>query len=130
VRRTDDLTINKGGGRRRQRCKAAAVDGGVDTWSRDEHGWDGEASIGVGYVAIGSRRREQPHGNDERGQSGRFDGSWSWERRVIGRGEGIWGARRAAGAGQGGGWEAAAVDRGHELSGAGWVMLPKGRRSG
>ena len=32
VRRTDDLTINKGGGRRRQRCKAAAVDGGVDTW--------------------------------------------------------------------------------------------------
>ena len=75
VRRTDDLTINKGGGRRRQRCKAAAVDGGVDTWSRDEHGQDGEASVGVSYGAIGSRRREHPHGDDERGQSGCFDGS-------------------------------------------------------
>ncbi len=61
VRRTDDLTINKGGGRRRQRCKAAAVNGGVDTWSRDEHGRDGEASVGVSYGEEGtsSRRRRK-----------------------------------------------------------------------
>ena len=128
VRRTDDLTINKGGGRRRQRCKVAAVDGGVDTWSRDEHGRDGEASVGVGYSAIGSRRREPPHGNDERGQSGRFDGSWSWERRVIGRGEGMQGSEEGGGSRTRRG--VGSTSRGRELSGAGRVMLPKGRRSG
>jgi hypothetical protein len=111
-----------------QRCKAVAVDGGVDTWSHGEHGRDGEVSVGISYGAIGSRRREHPHGDDERGQSGRFDGSWSWERRVIGRGEGMHGSdeggrsrtRRGMGS----------SSRGHELSGAGRVMLPKGRRSG
>ena len=97
MHRTDDLTIIKGGGRQRQRCKAAAVDGGVDTWSRDKHRRDGEASVGVGYGAIGSRRREHPHGDEERGQSDRIDGSWSWERRVIGRGQGMQGSKEGGG---------------------------------
>ena len=38
--------------------------------SRDEHGRDGEAGIGVGDGAIGSRMREHPRGDDERGRSG------------------------------------------------------------
>jgi hypothetical protein len=37
-------------------------------WSRDEHGQDGEAGIGVGNGVIGSRIREHPaHGDDKRG---------------------------------------------------------------
>jgi hypothetical protein len=36
--------------------------------SRDEHGRDGEAGIGVGDSAIGSRMREHPHGDDEKGR--------------------------------------------------------------
>ena len=43
--------------------------------SRDEHGRDGDAGIGIGDGAIGSRMMEHPHGNDKRGRSGRFDGS-------------------------------------------------------
>ncbi len=43
--------------------------------SRDEHGRDGEAGIGVGDGAIGSRMMEHPHGNDIRGRSGRFNQS-------------------------------------------------------
>jgi len=43
--------------------------------SRDEHGRDGEAGIGVGDAAIGSMRREHPRGDYERGWRGRFDGS-------------------------------------------------------
>jgi hypothetical protein len=36
--------------------------------SRDEHGQDGEAGIGVGNGVIGSRIREHPaHGDDKRG---------------------------------------------------------------
>ena len=41
----------------------------------EEHGRDGEAGIGVGDGMIGSRMREHPCGNDERGRSGRIDGS-------------------------------------------------------
>ena len=55
---------------------------------RDEHGRDDEAGGGVGNGAIGSWTREHPRGDDERGRSGRFDGSRRWERRVIGGGEG------------------------------------------
>ncbi len=33
--------------------------------SRNEHGRDGEAGIGVGDGVIGSRMREHPHGDDE-----------------------------------------------------------------
>ena len=39
--------------------------------SRDEQGRDGEAGIGVGDGVIGSRMREHPRGDDERGRSGR-----------------------------------------------------------
>ena len=40
--------------------------------SRDEHGRDGEAGIGIlGDGAIGCRMREHPRGDDERGRSGR-----------------------------------------------------------
>ena len=42
---------------------------------RNEHGWDGEAGIGVGDGVIGSRMREHPSGDNERGRSGRIDGS-------------------------------------------------------
>ena len=38
--------------------------------SHNVHGRDGEAGIGISYGAIGSRRREHPHGDNERGQSG------------------------------------------------------------
>jgi len=41
--------------------------------SRDEHRRDGEAGIGVGDSAIGSRRREHTHGDEERGWSGHFN---------------------------------------------------------
>ena len=61
-------------------------------WSRDEHGRDGEAGVGVGNRAIGSRRREHPCGNAKRGRSGCFDGSRRRERRVIGGGEGTQGS--------------------------------------
>jgi len=72
---------------------AAVAAGGVDTRAamRDEHGRDGEADIGVGDGAIGSRRREHPRGDDERGRNSRFDGSERREMRVIG------GGRRHAG---------------------------------
>ena len=43
--------------------------------SHDEHRRDGKAGVGVGDGAFGSRRREHPRGNNERGRSGRFDGS-------------------------------------------------------
>jgi hypothetical protein len=66
--------------------------------SRDEHGRDGEAGIGVGDGAIGSRMREHPCGDDERGRSDRFDGSGRREMRVIGGAKAHRGARRAAGA--------------------------------
>jgi hypothetical protein len=66
--------------------------------SRDEHGRDGEAAIGVGDGEIGSRMREHPRGDDKRGRSGRFDGSGRREMRVIGGGEGT------QDAGEQGGW--------------------------
>jgi hypothetical protein len=49
---------------------------------------DGEAGIGVGDGVIGSRMREHPRNDDERGRSGRFDVSGRREMRVIGGGEG------------------------------------------
>ena len=102
----------------------------MDTWSRDEHGRDGEASVGIGNGTIGSRRREHPHGDDERGQSGHFDGSWSWERRVIGRGKGMQGSEEGGRSMTRRGVRSSS--RGRELSGVGRVMLmlQKGRRSG
>ena len=69
-------------------------------WSRDEHGRDGEAGIGVGDGAIGSRMREHPRGDDERGRSGRFDGSGRREMRVIGGGEGTQGSKEGGGSEQ------------------------------
>ena len=81
-------------------------------WSRDEHGQDGEAGIGVGNGVIGSRIREHPaHGDDKRGGA------------VASMGEGDPQGRRHAGeqggrrerAGQGGEGEAAAVvDANHQ----------------
>ena len=63
--------VNDAGGR--------GVGGGRRRWSGhrscDEHGRDGEPGIGVGDGTIGSRMMEHPHGDDERGRSGRFDGS-------------------------------------------------------
>ena len=76
-----------GGGRRRRSGHR----------SRDEHGRDGEAGIGVGDGAIGSRTREHPRGDDERGWSGRFDGSGRREMRVIGGGEGTQGSKEGGG---------------------------------
>jgi hypothetical protein len=61
----DDGVGGVGGGRRRQSGHR----------SRNEHGRDGEAGIGVGDGAIGSRMMEHPHSDDERGWSGHFDGS-------------------------------------------------------
>ena len=63
----------------------------------DEHGQDGEAGIGVGYGAIGSRRREHPLGGGKRGRNGRFDGSAMREMRVIGGGEGTQGSKEGGG---------------------------------
>ena len=60
--------------------------------SRNKHGRDGEAGVGVGDGAIGSRGMEHPRGDDVRGRSDRFDGSRRWERRVIGGGEGMQGS--------------------------------------
>ena len=60
--------------------------------SRDKHGRDGEAGIGISDGAIGSRMREHPRGDDKRGRSGRSDGSGRREMRVIGRGEGTQGS--------------------------------------
>jgi hypothetical protein len=97
--------------------------------SRNEHGWDGEAGIGVGDSAIGSRMREHPHGDDKRGRSGRFDGSGRREMRVIGGGEGTQGSK------EGGGSEQDKEGRGKRLQWTqivrGWTaMPPTGRRSG
>jgi hypothetical protein len=58
--------------------------------SRDDHKRDGEAGIGVGDGAIGSRMREHPRGNNERGRSGRFN--------FDGGAKACMGARMAAGA--------------------------------
>ena len=104
MRRTDDLTINKGGGQLRQRCKAAAVDGGVDTWSRDEHGQDGEASVGVSYGAIGSRRMEHPRGKTKEGGAIPSMGAGS------GKGRSSAGSEEGGGSRKRRGGEAAAVD--------------------
>ncbi len=68
--------------------------------SRDEHGRDGEAGIGVSNGAIGSRMREHPRGDDERGWSGRFDGSGRREMRVIDGGEGTQGSKEGSGSEQ------------------------------
>ena len=101
---TDDGGGGVGGGRRRRSGHQ----------SRDEHGRDGEAGIGVSDGAIESRKREHPRGDDERGQNGRFDGSGRREIRVIGGGEGTQGSKeggeRRERAGRGGEGEAAAVD--------------------
>ncbi len=68
--------------------------------SRDEHGRDGDAGIGIGDGAIGSRMREHPHGDNKRGGSGRFDGSGRREMRVISRGEGTQGSKEGGGSKQ------------------------------
>ena len=65
--------------------------------SRNEHGRDGEAGIGIGDGVIGSRMREHPRGDDERGRSVRFDGSGRREMRVIGGGEGTQGSKEGGG---------------------------------
>ena len=81
----DDGVRGVGGGHRRRSGRR----------SRDEHGRDGKADVGVGDGVIGLRRREHPRGNnnDKRGRSGLFDGSRRWERRVIRSGEGMQGVR-------------------------------------
>ena len=56
--------------------------------SRNEHGRDGEAGIGVGDGVIGSRMRENPRGDDKRGRSSCIDGSERREMMVIGGVEG------------------------------------------
>jgi len=88
------------------------VDTGAAT--RDEHGRDSEARIGIGDGVIGSRGREHPRSDDERGRNGRFDGSGRREMRVIGGGEGTQGSKegsvRQERAGRGGEGEAAAMD--------------------
>ena len=88
--------------------------------SRDEHGWDSEAAItdGVGDGAIGSRMREHPRSNDERGRSGRFDGSGRREMRVIGGGEGTQGSK------EGGRSEQDKEGRGKRLP---WTRIVRGR---
>ena len=55
--------------------------------TRDEHGRDGEAGIGVGDGAIGSRIREHPQSDNEKGRSiasmereERNDGDWRGQR--------------------------------------------------
>jgi hypothetical protein len=94
--------------------------------SRDEHGRDGEAGIGVGDGAIGSRMREHPRGDDEKGRSGRFDGSGRREMRVISGGEGTQGSK------EGGGSEQDKEGRGKRLPwtrivGGGTATPPTGR---
>ena len=105
----DDGARGVGGGRRRRSGHR----------SRDEHGRDGKADVGVGNGAIVFRRREHPRDIDERGRSGRFDGSRRWERRVIGGGEGMQGSEEGGGSRtrRGGGGSGC---RGRKLSGAGW----------
>ena len=80
------------------------VGGGRCRWSghrsRNEHGRDGEAGIGVGDGVIGSRMREHPRGDDERGQSGRINGSGMREMRVIDGGEGTQGSKEGSGSKQ------------------------------
>jgi hypothetical protein len=89
--------------------------------SSDEHGRDGEAGIGVGDGAIGSRMREHPRGNDERRRSGRFDGSGRREMRVIGGGEGTQGSK------EGGGSEQDKEGRGKRLQ---WTRIVRGPANG
>ncbi len=98
-----------GGGRRRQSGHR----------SRDEHGRDGGAGIDIlGDGAIGCRMREHPRGDDERGRSGRFDGSGRREMRVIGGGEGTQGSK------EGGGSEQNKEGRGKLLP---WTQIVRGR---
>ena len=80
----------------------AVAAGGVNTGAAtcDEHGQDGEAGIGVGDGTIGSRMREHPPGDKERGQSGRIDGSGRREMRVISGGEGTQGSKEGGGSEQ------------------------------
>jgi hypothetical protein len=89
--------------------------------SRDEHGRDGEAGIGVGDGAIGSRMREHPRGDDERGRSVRFDGSGRREMRVIGGGEGTQWSK------EGGGSEQDKDGRGKRLQ---WTRIVRGPANG
>ncbi len=77
-----------------------------------------EAGIGVGDGVIGSRMREHPRGDDERGRSGRIDGSWRREMRVIGGGEGTQGSK------EGGGSEQDKERRGKWLP---WTQIVRGR---
>jgi hypothetical protein len=116
-----DSTIKKGGQQRTTDDGGGGV-GGRRWWSghrsRDEHGRDGDAGIGVGDGAIGSRMREHPRGDDERGRSGRFDGSGRREMRVIGGGEGTQGSK------EGGGSEQGKEGRGKRLQ---WTRIVKGR---
>jgi len=86
--------------------------------SRDEHGRDGHAGIGVGDGAIGSRMMEHPHGDDERRRSGRFDGSGRRSMRVIGGGEGTQGSK------EGGGSKQDKEGRGKRLP---WMRIVRGR---
>ena len=104
----DDVGGCVGGGRRRRSGHR----------SRDEHGRDGEAGIGVGDGAIGSRMREHPRGDNERGRSGRFDGSGRREMWVIGGGEGTQGSK------EGGGSEQDKEGRGKRLP---WTQIVRGR---
>ena len=97
-----------GGGRRRRSGHR----------SRNEHGWDGEAGIGVSDGVIGSRMREHPRGDVERGRSGRIDGSGRREIRVIGRGEGTQGSK------EGGGSKQDKEGRGKRLP---WMRIVRGR---
>ena len=127
-----DSTIKKGGRQRTTDDGGGGVGG--RRWrsghrSRNEHGRDGEAGIGVGDGAIGSKMREHPRCDDERGRSGRFDGSGRREMRVIGGGEGTQGSK------EGGGSEQDKEGRGKRLP---WTRIvrgrtatpPTGRRSG
>jgi hypothetical protein len=90
-KRVDD---NGGGGVGGGRCRRSGHR------SHDEHGRDGEAGIGVGDGAIGSRRREHPRRDYERGQSGRFDGIGRRYMRVTGGGEGTQGSKEGGGSEQ------------------------------
>ena len=69
-----DSTIKKGGRQQRRMCGGSRRRQSGHR-SRNEHGRDGEAGIGVDDGVIGSRMREHPSGDNERGRSGRIDGS-------------------------------------------------------
>ncbi len=88
--------------------------------SRNEHGRDGEAGIGVGDGVIGSRMREHPSGDNKRGQSGRIDGSGRREMRVIGGGKCTQGSK------EGGGSEQDKEGRGKRLP---WTRIVRGRKA-